>query len=69
MGIEPSSMDWGSISKQIVARRTPLAKPRASDIKSEVGVIQRARRPPIGEATAAAPATPTTKRKLGDMRS
>jgi hypothetical protein len=56
----------GSISKQIVANRTPLANPSAMDMKRLVGLRQSARSPPTGEAIAAGPTTDTTWRRSAD---
>src|SRR5918993_4847624 len=59
IGSEANRSASGSIEKATVASRTPLANPSANDMKSVVGLTQSAIRPPIGEATAAAPAIPT----------
>jgi hypothetical protein len=66
-GIEPSSNACGIISKLMVASSTPLAKPSAKDMKSDVGLRQSASTPPIGEAIAAAPATARIMKKSDDI--
>jgi hypothetical protein len=46
----------------------PLAKPRAIDMKSVLGLCHKAIRPPMGDATAAAPATVRMMRRLEDTK-